>query len=49
MHKKIHRTSLTPRSLPGQIPHADLGALPVFLVYKYTMRLPGVRDLSKMM
>lgn len=36
---------LTPRSLPGQMPHADLGALPTFLVYRYTMRLPGVRDL----
>lgn len=23
---------LTPRSLPGQMPHADLGALPTFLV-----------------
>lgn len=45
----VHSLSLTPRSLPGQIPHADLGALPVFLVYRYTMRLPGVRDLSDMM
>lgn len=36
---------LTPRSLPGQMPHADLGALPTFLVYRYTIRLPGVRDL----
>lgn len=42
-----HNTTciLTPRSLPGQMPHADLGALPTFLVYRYTMRLPGVRDL----
>lgn len=45
----VHSLSLTPRSLPGQIPHADLGALPVFLVYRYTMRLPGVRDLNNMM
>ena len=37
---------LTPRSLPGQIPHADLGALPTFFVYRYTTRLPGVRDLQ---
>lgn len=28
------------------MPHADLGALPTFLVYRYTMRLPGVRDLQ---
>lgn len=38
---------LTPRSRPGQMPHADLGALPTFLVYRYTMRLPGVRDLEQ--
>lgn len=38
---------LTPRSLPGQMPHADLGALPTFLVYRYTIRLPGVRDLQE--
>lgn len=43
---KEPRCSLTPRSLPGQMPHADLGALPTFLVYRYTMRLPGVRDLQ---
>lgn len=28
------------------MPHADLGALPTFLVYRYTMRFPGVRDLQ---
>lgn len=38
---------LTPRSLPGQMPHADLGALPTFLVYRYTIRLPGVRELQR--
>lgn len=45
----IHQNTiglLTPRSLPGQMPHADLGALPTFLVYRYTIRLPGVRDLQ---
>lgn len=28
------------------MPHADLGALPTFFVYRYTIRLPGVRDLQ---
>lgn len=47
--RRIHQNTiglLTPRSLPGQMPHADLGALPTFLVYRYTIRLPGVRDLQ---
>lgn len=43
----LQRALLTPRSRPGQMPHADLGALPTFLVYRYTMRLPGVRDLKQ--
>lgn len=47
MFGQSQRVLLTPRSRPGQMPHADLGALPTFLVYRYTMRFPGVRDLEQ--